>query len=95
MPRKRLGKLAQLIARSGLPENICARQAQSLLWEVIGISFLRVNGEKPEAIKRYENALMQLGKDNFTQHFSVSDYEQLWIDTRDRSIAGLKALTSS
>lgn len=85
-----LKKLANLIQRAGISPTLCARHAQSLLWEVIGFSFLRVQGEKPDTVARYKNAPIPKDLNSFTKLLMNEDYGKLWEVTRDRSIDGLE-----
>ncbi len=91
----KLEELAGLIQQAGLAEEDAARQAQSLLWEVVGFAVLQLGASDSVVVERNRAVWNDPVYANFGKYMAVDHFEALWCATVDRSIAGIAALKAS
>ncbi len=87
-----LQKLAKLLCQAGLQELDAARQAQSLLWSVLGFTFFQMQASDPVIMRRYKNHAVHSPYGDFARHMAVENFDALWDATVARNLDGIEAL---
>jgi AcrR family transcriptional regulator len=87
-------QLFDLLSRAGFTDAQCARQAQSLVWEVMGFTSFQITSAQPQLQKRFKQNAKQSSYPEMTRYLAMTsaNYDELWEATVARTMAGLEAM---